>query len=78
MNGKKSNDRKQAWISPEFELELKRLKAKKLLVNGKEVSIADITKEILNCPSFKALTEELLRESKGLTDLNIKIDKRFR
>lgn len=72
---KKTNNRKQMWGDIDFVKELEKIKAKRTL-NGNPInSIPELTKEILECPSFKNLVNELLNENKQL-DLKIRFDKK--
>lgn len=54
----------QIWSDIEFVNRLKKIRARKMLAGIPIKSIGELTKEILNCPSFEKLEKELLGESK--------------
>ena len=65
------NNQQQVWCDKEFAMELKKIMAKKLL-NGTSVkNVGQLTKEILNTPSWKKILKELV-ESKQ--QFQIKMD----
>ena len=67
---------KQIWSDKEFIAAIKRIKAKKQMkLNGEVVSIADITRDIVKAPSFKAVEEEILGK-KFVKSLKMRLDKK--
>lgn len=75
----KSNTRIQIWVHPDFNIVLKRIKAKRLLNNRspEEISIPDLTKEMIRCKNFARLEKELTKEEIKEA-LKIKLDRRIR
>ena len=72
---KNRQENKQLWANRKFIDKLNEIKAKRLL-RGKPVNnLGQLTKEMMKCPSFKKLEEELL-SSKELQSL-IKFDKKI-
>lgn len=68
------NIQKQIWTDKEFKRKLEEIKARRLL-NGKPInSITQLTKEIINCPSWKQLEKELINFDRKI--LEIKTDKK--
>lgn len=54
---------RQIWADPEFIKVLNRIKAKRML-KGKKESLADITTQIVNLPSFQEIERQLTEEQK--------------
>ena len=71
------NRQKQIWSDPEFAKTLMKVKAKILLKNGSEVSIAQLTKKILQCETWEKLEQELINIDVKMSGLKIKLDKRL-
>jgi len=71
------NKQKQIWSDPEFAKMLKKVKAKILLKNGSEVSIAQLTKRILQCKKWEELEQELISIDVKIPGLKIKLDRRL-
>jgi hypothetical protein len=73
MKPKRRERQKQIWCDPMFAQELYKIKAHRYF-NGKPVSnVGDLTKEIINTPEWKRVTDYLL----GKTEKQrIKIDKK--
>lgn len=69
------NKQKQIWSDEEFIERLKKIKAQRL-INGLPVkNIGQLTKEMLQCPSFKELEKELVNINKIKLEVKIKLDK---
>ena len=71
------NHQKQIWTDPDFAKTLTKLKAKLLLKNGSEISIAQLTKKILQCKTWEKLEQELINIDVDIQGLRIKTDKRL-
>ncbi len=69
------NKQKQIWSDPDFALRLKKIKAKMLLKNGHDVSIAQLTKKLLQCKQWERLEQELMSIDVDVKGLRIKMDK---
>ena len=70
------NRQKQLWSDKKFIEALEKIKAMRLL-SGKPVkNLGILTKEMLECPSFKELEKELVERSKVRDTLRIKLDKK--
>lgn len=69
------NKEKQIWADPEFASELNIIKAKRM-INGDKISIAKLTKELIDTEAFQVVKKELeeIRKKKGL---RIRLDKKF-
>ena len=61
-------------VSPEFRDELDKVK-KKVLAQGKEMSLRQLTKELINTSAFTELEERLLKGD-FKADIKIKFDTR--
>ena len=61
------------WGAEEFVSILEKIKAQRLLNGNPIKSIPDLTKEIIECPSFQNLVKELLDKNKKL-ELKIRFD----
>lgn len=68
------NKRKQMWADREFVDLLERIKAKRLLEGNPIKNIPQLTKEIIECPSFEKVLEEVTKEK--TIKINIRFDKR--
>ena len=53
----------QLWVDMDFMKKLNEIKAKKMLKGDKINSLGDLTKEIINCPSFKQVEDDMLNKS---------------
>ena len=69
------NLQKQIWTDPEFKKTLMRVKAKILLKNGNDISIAKLTRKILQCGTWEKLEQELINIDIK-PGLKIKLDKK--
>lgn len=71
------NKQRQIWSDEEFVKRLERIKAMRLL-NGKPIkNIGQLTKEILQCPSWDKVEQELIKKiekDKARINLQIKLD----
>lgn len=69
------NKQKQLWSDKEFVERLEKIKAQRLLQGKPVKNLGVLTKEMLACPSFKAVEDELInKEIKE--SLRIKLDKK--
>ena len=62
-------------VSPEFRIMLKNLQ-RKIIANGGEASLRDLTEEFAKNPMFFDDLEKKILQNKGL-DINIKFDRRI-
>lgn len=69
------NNQKQLWSDKEFVERLERIKAYRLLQGKPIKNLGELTKEMLQCPSFKDLEQELINKEIKNT-LKIKLDKK--
>ncbi|GAG53844.1 unnamed protein product [marine sediment metagenome] len=67
------NNQKQIWSDENFKKKLEEIQARRLLNGNPVKNIAQLTKEILTCPSFNQIEEELINFEKVLV---IKVDKK--
>ena len=69
------NKQKQLWADVSFKNELERLKAERLLSGIPADSLAQLTKELVQCPSYPKLKQELLNGDvlKKIKQDNIKL-----
>lgn len=69
------NKQRQLWSDKEFVERLEKIKAHRL-IQGKPIkNLGELTKEMLKCPSFKDVENELIsKEIKA--SLKIKLDKK--
>ncbi len=74
MNGMREINQKQVWTHKDFAKRLEKIKAQRLLVGKPVHSIGELTKEMLQCPSFKKLEKELIESERKATKLPIKFD----
>ncbi len=74
MPGKKSNKRVPAQVSPEFRDEFLKLKGI-MLQNGSDISMPQLTKELVNTKAFQELQSKLLRNELKL-DIKLRFDRR--
>lgn len=68
------NKQKQLWSDKDFLDNLEKIKAKRLLNGNPVKNMGQLTREILWCPSFNKLVEELINFGKKET--RVKFDKR--
>jgi hypothetical protein len=68
------NNQEQVWLAIEFKDRLEKLQAKKRL-NGKKVSLSELTKEMLMTKSWENMEKELLEMDKNISKniLNLKV-----
>jgi len=66
------NRRKQMWSDKDFIEKLEKIKAQRVLNNKPPKSITQLTKEMLQCPSFPQLEKEMVQDLKDIK-INIKI-----
>lgn len=67
-------NQKQIWSDPDFAKRLARIKAMRELTENPVRNLAELTKEMLKCPSFEKLERELMELDKRNIQLRIKID----
>ncbi len=69
------NGQTQIRVSVEFQEVMVRILGLKISVEGKKISMIELTREIVDCDSFKRLQEELIENSKT-NGLKISFDRR--
>jgi len=67
------NKQKQLWSDKEFVARLENIKAQRLIAGKPVKNLGELTKEMLNCPSFKDVENELVRKEIQ-SSLKIKLD----
>jgi len=67
------NHQQQVWCDKDFVNILHQVKAQRIVNGIQTKNYGDITKEMINSPSFKNLMDDLLRK-KRINDINIKMD----
>ena len=70
------NKQKQIWSDKEFADRLERIKAKRLLLGFPVKTLGQLTKEMLQCPSFDNLEKELIERIHMKSNIKIKLDKK--
>jgi len=70
------NSQKQAWLDNSFIDRLEKLQAKKRL-QGKKVSLGDLTKELIQTATWDKLENEILSADKSITSSVLKMNVRF-
>ena len=75
MENNVRNKQKQLWSDLEFVNILERVKAERLLKGNPVKNLGQLTKEMMKCPSFKPLVEEL-KNTKLMVGIEIRLDKK--
>ena len=65
-------------VSPEFKKRLDGIKKRYMMEHGIDKSLRDITKEIIESPSFSDIEKEIIKASDVRMDIRLKIDGRKR
>ena len=69
------NNQKQQWLNKKFNEKLLEIQGIKMAQEKRKVPIAEITEQMLKCPSFKEVERELI-ETQAKLNLRIKLDKK--
>ena len=73
---KERNSQKQAWLDNGFVDRLEKLQAKKRL-QGKKVSLGDLTKELIQTATWEKLELEILNTDKNISKSVLKMNINF-
>lgn len=70
------NNQKQIWTDEAFKKTLEKIMAARQLNGNPVKNIGQLTREMLQCSSFKALVQELIKKDKKdfLAEIRVKID----
>lgn len=69
-----SKPRVPMQVSPEFEARIKKLQSEIMKKQGKNVSMRDLTEQVVKIPTFNELEKAILNVSK--IDIKINLDRR--
>lgn len=75
MGNNVRNKQKQLWSDKEFIKTLELVKAERLIKGNPVKNLGQLTEEMMDCPSFKPLVEEL-KNTKQMVGIQIKLDKK--
>ena len=70
--------RQPVQVSPNFKKRLDEMKKKYMMTNGRDISLRDITEEIIKSPSFTDIEKDIIKSSDVKLDIRLRLDGRKR